>query len=351
MTGYGLYFESIRIGSTTQTSSDFSGLSCGTSYTLGVDAFDEDGNRSTISSLIVSTDACPDTSPPTAPTNLQQTAATASSVAAGWTASTDNVGVTGYRVFVDSTLAGTTTTSSYTLSGLSCGTSHLVVVDAYDAAGNRSAQASATLTTSACPAPAPGDSQPPTTPAGLTASSPTQTTVALSWTASSDNVGVSGYGVYSNGSLVATPASTSYTLSGLSCGTSYTVAVDAYDAAGNRSAKTTVTTATSSCPDTTPPTTPTGLTVGSRTTYQRRGQLDGVVGQRRCQPVTACIAMVRWWRRRPRPRTRFLVSAAGPRTRSRLTPTTRPGTVPPRPRSPPLPAAARTPRRRPRRPG
>ena len=84
VTGYGLYLESIGVGSTTQTSSVFSGLSCGTSYTLGVDAFDAAGNRSTISSLIVSTNACPDTSPPTAPTNLQQTAATASSVAAGW---------------------------------------------------------------------------------------------------------------------------------------------------------------------------------------------------------------------------------------------------------------------------
>ena len=66
-------------------------------------------------------------------------------------------------------------------------------------------------------------------------------------------MGVTGYGVYSNGTLVGSPTGTSYTLSGLTCGTSYTVAVDAVDAAGNRSAKATISAATSACPDTTAP--------------------------------------------------------------------------------------------------
>ena len=67
----------------------------------------------------------------------------------------------------------------------------------------------------------------------------TQTSISLSWAASSDNVGVTGYGVYSNGTLAGSPTATSYTVSGLTCGTSYSVAVDAVDAAGNRSAKAT----------------------------------------------------------------------------------------------------------------
>ena len=248
--GYDLLLGGLVVGTSAQTSYAFSGLSCNTAYTLGVDAYDAAGNRSTVSSLIVTTSACADTSPPSAPTNLVESASTSSSITAGWTASSDNVGVTGYRVFVDGSQAGTTAATSYTVTGLSCGTSHQVVVDAYDAAGNRSPQASATMATSSCPAPPPGDTTAPSTPTGLAVSSAGQTSLALSWSASSDNVGVAGYGVYKNGTLAASPTTTGYTLTGLACGTSYAVAVDAYDAAGNRSGKATITTSTAACPDT-----------------------------------------------------------------------------------------------------
>ena len=61
--------------------------------------------------------------------------------------------------------------------------------------------------------------------------------MTLSWNASTDNVGVTGYGLYRGGAAVgSTNASTrTYTFTGLSCGTTYTLAVDAVDAAGNRS--------------------------------------------------------------------------------------------------------------------
>ena len=266
VTGYDVFLDAVPVGSTSQTSYAFSGLSCAMSYTLGVDAHDAAGNRSAVSTLIVTTTPCSDTSPPSAPTNLSESAATTSSITAGWTASTDNVRVTGYRVFLDGSLLGTTATTSYSFSGLACGTSHQVVVDAHDAAGNNSAQAAATMATAVCPPPPPGDSTPPSTPAALSITSAWQTTLALSWTASSDNVGVAGYGVYSNGTLAASSAGTSYTLTGLTCGTSYTIAIDAYDTAGNRSGKATVTTSTAACPDTQAPTPPTGVTMGARTT-------------------------------------------------------------------------------------
>ena len=264
--GYHLYVSGVGVGTTVSTSYAFSGFSCGTSYSLGVDAYDAAGNRSAVSTLIVTTSACADTSPPAAPTNLAESASTTTSITAIWTASTDNVGVTGYRVFLDGTLAGTTATTSYTLSGLACGTSHQVVVDAHDAAGNNSSQASATMAASACPPPPPGDTTPPSTPTGLAVSSGGQTTLALSWNASSDNVGVTGYGVYRNGTLAGSPTATGYTLSGLSCGTSYTVAVDAGDAAGNRSAKATITASTAACLDTQAPTVPSGVALATRTT-------------------------------------------------------------------------------------
>ena len=84
-----------------------------------------------------------------------------------------------------------------------------------------------------------GDTQPPTTPTGLTATSVTASAVALSWTASTDNVGVAGYTVYRNGTAVGTTGgtSTAYTDSTVAPATSYSYTVDAFDGAGNHSAQ------------------------------------------------------------------------------------------------------------------
>ncbi|WP_246223787.1 GEVED domain-containing protein [Fulvivirga kasyanovii] len=86
-----------------------------------------------------------------------------------------------------------------------------------------------------------GDTQAPTAPGSLTASGITTTSATLSWTASTDNVGVTGYDVYLGGSLVGNTTSTSYNLTGLTASTSYTASVRAKDAAGNQSTASTVT--------------------------------------------------------------------------------------------------------------
>lgn len=80
------------------------------------------------------------------------------------------------------------------------------------------------------------DTQAPTAPSSVSASGITSSAANISWNASSDNVGVTGYDVSVNGSAVGTTTATSYTLSGLSAGTSYSVSVVAKDAAGNTSA-------------------------------------------------------------------------------------------------------------------
>ena len=251
MSGYDLYRNGTSIGTTSATSRTFSSLTCGTSYTLGVDAFDAAGNKSAASTISASTAACPDTQAPTAPTGLTVTGSTTTSLSISWGASFDNVSVTGYDVYKGSTVAGTTSTfTSYTVSGLTCGTSYTLAVDAFDAAGNKSTKTSLTTSTAAC-----ADTQAPTTPTSLVVTGSTTSSVSISWSASFDNVSVTGYDVY-NGSTVAgtTSTFTSYTVSSLTCGTSYTIAVDAFDAAGNKSTKTSLTTATAACPTTPAPT-------------------------------------------------------------------------------------------------
>ena len=82
----------------------------------------------------------PDEEAPSAPTDVAASNVTDSSADITWTASTDNVGVTGYDVYVDGDLDGSTTSTSYSLSGLSPETSYSVAVRAKDAADNESAE-------------------------------------------------------------------------------------------------------------------------------------------------------------------------------------------------------------------
>ncbi|QKX06709.1 T9SS type A sorting domain-containing protein [Aquimarina sp. TRL1] len=80
-----------------------------------------------------------------------------------------------------------------------------------------------------------GDTQAPSTPRNLTVSSVTATSVSLSWSAATDNVGVTGYDIYKGSTKVATATGTSTTVSGLTANTSYQFKIKAKDAAGNTS--------------------------------------------------------------------------------------------------------------------
>src|SRR2546427_6981802 len=79
----------------------------------------------------------------------------------------------------------------------------------------------------------PADTTPPSPPTGLTGAAAGSTGANLSWGASTDNVGVTGYIMRRNGVQVATPATTSYADTGLSAATTYSYTVAARDAAGN----------------------------------------------------------------------------------------------------------------------
>src|SRR5690606_2131500 len=95
------------------------------------------------------------------------------------------------------------------------------------------------------------DTQAPSVPGGLASSAITQTSFTLNWSASTDNVGVTGYEVFRNGTSIGTPSGTSFNVTGLSAGTTYAMRVRARDAAGNWSAQSATlnvtTTAVTSC--------------------------------------------------------------------------------------------------------
>ena len=189
------------------------------------------------------TSSPPDTTRPTVPTTLTARAVSASQINLSWTASTDNVAVTGYKVYRDGSLLATLgVVTTYQNSGLTPSTLYTYTVSAIDGAGNESLQsttANAMTSTSSL------DPTPPTIPTNLTATAVPASQINLSWTASTDNVAVTGYKVYRDGSLLTILGIvTTYQDSGLTPSTLYTYTVSALDGAGNESAQSVAASAT-----------------------------------------------------------------------------------------------------------
>ena len=190
---------------------------------------------------------------PSNPTGLRIAQKTLTTLGLSWNASYDKRGVAGYDFYVDGALFGITTSTTYADSKLPCGTSHILAVEAFDAAGNHSAKSSLGAETSPCVLPPAFDALPPSVPGNLQVSGRTRSTIALTWSASIDDLGVAGYGLHRNNVLVGSTQLTSFTFSGLSCGTYYDLAVDAYDLSGTRSSKTSTGWQTLACPAPPPP--------------------------------------------------------------------------------------------------
>jgi len=177
-----------------------------------------------------------DTTPPTAPANPRTANLTCTAVTFSWSASSDDVAVAFYDVYHDgqrmTSVPGTARSTRLTVvPGATWG----LYVNARDAAGNVSqASPTVTVTVPQCQA----DTEPPTTPGGVTATA-SGTTVTVRWTSATDNIGVTGYEVLRDGTQVGSTsgaATTSFTDSGLATNTRYQYQVRARDAQANRSA-------------------------------------------------------------------------------------------------------------------
>ena len=188
-----------------------------------------------------SSTSTPDTTPPsitiTAPTanlaaNTTQTTLAATTNEAATCRYSTNASFT----FSSGTLFTTTGTTNHstTLSPLANGTAYTYYVKCQDTSGNTSGNASVTFSVAT-----PADTQAPTTPTGLTATAISSSQINLTWTASTDNVGVTGYTIYRGGTQIGTSATNSYSDTGLSASTQYSYTVSASDAAGNTSSQST----------------------------------------------------------------------------------------------------------------
>ena len=196
--------------------------------------------------------------PPTVPNALTASTVSSSQINLTWTAATDNVGVATYKVYRNSGLAAVLgNVTSYSDIGLMAGASYSYTVAACDAVDNCSAQSAAAFATT----PAAPDTQSPGVPGGLTATAVSSSQVRLAWVASTDNVGVAAYKIYSSGVLVDTLGVATSTNRATVASTTYRYTVAACDAVGNCSAQSAAATVTTpALADTTPPSVPGGLT-------------------------------------------------------------------------------------------
>jgi chitodextrinase len=127
-----------------------------------------------------------DTTAPAAPTNFATTGSTATTIATSWTASNDNVGVAGYRVFLDGAQKDTTQQTTYTFTGLACGSAYTLGVEAYDLAGNTSPRTTLSASAGAC------DTTPPTVAVSAPAAGSTVSNTVSVTASASDNDRVAG---------------------------------------------------------------------------------------------------------------------------------------------------------------
>ncbi len=234
---------------TTATSYSDTGLSPSTSYTYRVRAEDTAtpihnlGPYSNLDSA--TTQAPPDTEPPSAPGILSANAVSSTEIDLSWQAASDNVAVTSYRIErcqgagcsgPDFTEIATTAGLSFQNTGLTPSTSYSYRVRAEDAATNTGAYSNIASQST----PAPPDTEPPGAPGTLTASAVSSTRIDLFWGSASDNFGVSLYRLErctgvgcSIFTEIATTAGLSFQNTGLTPSTSYSYRVRAEDAATN----------------------------------------------------------------------------------------------------------------------
>ncbi len=310
----------------------------GTNYIIpvGSAAVTIENNQMKIGKPVIVTTVI-DTSAPTVPTTIVSLAKTDTTVNLSWTASTDDIGVTGYEISRNGVKVGNSTATTYNDAGLIANTSYGYTVRAFDASGNYSAASTAlsvitnpkivttvnsvtvyykrTITTgtqyihwrpvggtwttapglamsvaevngyakatlsigtatsieaafningswdskgglnysipmgiqtveggivkAGAPAGVTIDSIAPTVPTNVTSPSKTTTSVGLSWTVSTDNLGVTGYNILRNGTKVGTSTTASYTDTALLANTAYSYTIVAFDAANNLSSAST----------------------------------------------------------------------------------------------------------------
>ena len=232
--GYNIYANDVLLETTALTSITTLSLLPETAYVIRVEAFDAVGNESVGGPTTAFTTPVDTTNPFWSGETLTGSNAGPFSFDVAWTGASDNLAITEYQVLLDGTLVATVpvATTSYSFAGLANGTTYAVTIQAVDAAGNVSTDGPTEDVSTLA------DGEAPMWPtASLTADNFQGTSLDLTWTVATDNIGVASYEVFQDGASLGTFAFGTNTLAvtGLNPGQSYDFVVQATDGAANTS--------------------------------------------------------------------------------------------------------------------
>ena len=173
-----------------------------------------------------------DTTAPSVPLNLKVFTVSTSLARLAWDNATDNIGVTGYDVFINGVKKYTTVTDSVSVINLKADSSFSAAVRAFDSSGNASALSIPINVKAASNK----DTTAPSVPVNLKVVTVTTSFARLAWDNATDNIGVTGYDVFINGVKKYTTVTDSVSVINLKADSSFSVAVRAFDSSGNASA-------------------------------------------------------------------------------------------------------------------
>lgn len=219
--GYKLFANERYVATTSGTQYAFTGLKDGTNYHLQVVASFASGDGA-MAEVSARTIGLPDTTKPSKPSDLKFIFLGGGTAYLAWTAATDNVGVTRYDIYANNSLIGSAG-PQYPIYPINAGDFYAYSVRALDAAGNYADSDPCVMSE---------DKVPPGKPGNFRVETATDHSVTLEWDASDDNVGVIGYQIYRNNTLIDEVTSTFFIDKGLAAAT-YGYKIRALDAAGN----------------------------------------------------------------------------------------------------------------------
>lgn len=258
VTGYKIFRNEVQVGSVITTDFNDTNLLTGTTYSYKVLAFDAAGNSSAQSiSLNVTTQSQVIDAIPSVTIDTPRNGEVVGGVVNMTATAQDDKGVSKVEFVADGTIVGTDTTAPYTIGWNSetfANGNHNLKAIVFDAANQQTSTSISVVTQN-------GDTQAPSMPTNIAAQATEHNKVSLSWTAATDNIGLAGYWLVRNGVTVAKLGPVSgYVDSNVNADSKYTYYLIAFDEAGNNShASTTVSITTPSVPDTTDPSAPLNL--------------------------------------------------------------------------------------------
>jgi len=169
--------------------------------------------------------------PSSVPTGLAASVISADRINLSWKASSDNVGVAGYKIFRNGLYLKSVTSYSASDTDLKPNTQYCYAVSSYDTSDNESALSQEKCVKTLPPP----DTKPPISPVGLNSEAISSSIIALSWNETTDDFQVKGYNIYRDGQYIDNTINTSFNDENLNPGTEYCYSVSSYDTSGNES--------------------------------------------------------------------------------------------------------------------